>query len=159
MKGFFKYFLFFLILVVVVVLDSCFFKEIFILKHLRLSVLFCLYLSFFAKGEMALLISVIPGILLDLFGLTFPYFSLLYLYISLGCVWCGKIFLKATHSTVFSLSIFVLFVFSLGESALNMIMLKDVAQWQKIICDALLFSLTNAIPLPLIFGILKRLSF
>lgn len=154
-----KYSLFFLACLFFVVLECCFFKEIFILRRLRLSLVLCLCALFFGRKKAVMITSAVLGIICDLFSFSFPYFSLLYLYISLGCVWCKGMFLNIKYTTVFCVCFVLCFLFFCSIKVLDMFYLKDVISWQKTICDGLAFSLTNAIFSPLIYGILKRSDF
>ena len=159
MKKLKKYSLFFAFCVFFVILDCCFFKEISILKNLRLSLVFCLCALLAQRSKVMLVICAVLGIISDLFSLSFPYFSLLYLYISLGCVWCKGMFLNIKYTTVFFVCAALLFLFFCSMQILDMFFLKDIVSWQEVLCDAFVFSLTNAVFSPLIYGILKRLDF
>lgn len=154
-----KYCTFFVVCLFFVVLDCCFFKEIFVLKHARLSLVLCLCALLAGQNKAILGLCAVLGIISDLFSLSFPYFSLLYLYISLGCVWCKGMFLNIKYTTVFFVCAALLFLFFCLMQVFDMFYLKDVVSWQKSLCDGLIFSFTNAIFSPLIYGILKRLNF
>lgn len=159
MKKIKKYSLFFMFCLFFVILDCCFFKEIFILKHTRLSLVLCLCALLAQNSQAILILSAVLGIISDLLSLSFPYFSLLYLYISLGCVWCKGMFLNIKYTTVFLVCAVLFFLFFCSMQILDMFYLKDVVLWQKSLYEGIVFSLTNAVFTPLIYGILKRSGF
>ena len=153
MKKITKNFFLALALLVFSVLDSYFFSRF------RFSLLLCICFSFYNHKACAVVISGLTGLLCDIVSLTLPYFSLLYLYISLGCVWCEGIFLKLKLRTVFLLSFIAFFIFYLSTQTINMMAYSCLFVDFNFLISSVIFSLTNSILAPAVYFCFKRFKF
>lgn len=152
MKKAFKYFLFLLLLIMAVFTDS---------KGNRFSLSFLLCTSFllYKKSDVALIICALTGLFRDFLFFTLPYFSLIYLYISVGCVWCCEMFLGITSKKIalitfcsYLLYFFLCYLINAVFNAYILIELKDIIY-------AFLSSILAGVVSPLIFICFKRLRF
>lgn len=134
-------------------LDSCLFTGF------RLSLLICVCFSFYNHRTNAVVISSMAGLLCDMVSLTLPCFSLLYLYISLGCVWCEGMFLKLKLRTVFLLSFIAFFVFYLSTQTINMMQYSCFFISFDFLFSSVIFSLANSILAPVVYFCFKRFKF
>ncbi len=153
MKKTLKYILFLSVLTVCVLLDSCVFKLF------RTSLVLCVCFSIFAHNDKAIVISSMAGLLCDVVTLTLPTFSLLYLYISLGCVWCRELFLELRIKTVIFLSFLSFISFFVLCQVVNILTFTQFSFSLELVFRAILFSLVNSAYTPLIYFGFKRLKF
>lgn len=115
MKKILKYIVFIFFIFLLSLVDSCFFKNTFV----SFWVLVCLCI--YEKSDKSIMICAFFGLFRDLLSLSLPYFSLLYLYISIGCVWCSELFLGINSKKVILISFFSLFSYCLLYFFINIV--------------------------------------
>ena len=153
MKQALKYIIFSSILFVCVFLDGCFFKSF------RLSFVFCVCFSVYNVGNTSIIISALCGLLYDLAFFTLPHFSLIYLYISIGCVWCAEMFLGLDFEKVFLISFFANTVFFTACYLINLIAYSELFGSINDLFSALFSTFLASSLSPLIYFCFKRLKF
>lgn len=127
-------------------------------KYVCISAVICGVLSLCARNAPACAVSGVCGLFLDFFTLSLPYFSLLYLYISLGCVWCENFYTSLKAKTVFLICFFVFFILASVMKAFDMLVLGSFFISWEMILEVLLFALVNSALSPIVFAVLKRLK-
>lgn len=153
MKQVLKYTFFSFFLLLCVFLDGCFFKGF------RLSFVICMCFSLYNKKTEAHIISALCGLLYDFVFFTLPYFSLTYLYISLGCVWCAEMFLGLNYKKVFLIGFFSNAVFFLLCYLINLIAYAELFWYFNDLLFALFNTFLAGLLSPLIYFCFKRLKF
>ncbi len=153
MKKAFKYLCFVLIIAVFTLFDSVFFKNI------RLTLSLLISFSLYVKSDKAVYIFSLSGFLCDVISKTLPSFSFLYLYISLGCVWCEKILLNISGKTVFLISFlgFLLFYFSMH--IINMLTFFDVTTGFSFLFESVSRAIFNSLLSFVFYYVLKGVKF
>ena len=99
MKNLFKISLFLICLIFATFMDSVF-------PYFSLSFVLCISFLLYKKNTSALIICALCGAFRDILFFSLPYFSLVYLYTSLGCVWCAENFLGLNIKGVALISFF-----------------------------------------------------
>lgn len=153
MKKTLKYILLFSVLAVCTILDSCVFKLF------RATLIICVCFSFYSKNEKAVVIAGMTGLLCDVISFTLPTFSLIYLYISLGCVWCQELFLRIKVKSVILLSFLAFLGFFVLCQTINILVFNQFPFFLDIIFQAILFTGINSAFAPLVYFGFKRLKF
>ena len=152
----FKYALLLCATVLSVLLDYSFFKEISFLRPVRLSLILCVCLSLYQHDERALYFSGGCGFLCDLYTLSLPHFSILYLYISLGCVWCESMFLNFTKKSIFLCGLAVFFAYEIATLLLNFFTTREICLSPFVLRQGIAFILVNSALTPIVYLIVKR---
>lgn len=142
-----------------VMLDNSFFQKVSFLKHMNLSLLICICLSFRLHNEKSIVFSGLIGLFFDLYTFCLPFYSLLYLYTSLACAWCEGLFLKLNLRTVFFMSFLILFFYKILSGLFFFFSVKESVFTFYFLCSSAIFALLNATLSPLIYSVLKRVSF
>jgi len=153
MKQAIKYTFFSFLLLLCVFLDGCLFKSF------RISFVICICFSVYNKKAEAHIVSALCGLLYDLVFFTLPYFSLIYLYISLGCVWCSEMFLGLNYKKVFLIGIFSNAVFFLVCYLINLIAYAEFFLYFNNLLFAVFNTFLAGLLSPFIYFCLKRLKF
>jgi len=141
------------------ILDISFFPRIFFLKNIRLSLAFCICLSFLCANEKSVAIAFFCGLFFDIYSMSSPFNSFLYLYISLGCVWCKSLFLKFRGFTLLLLGLIILFIYKVLCGVLLSLSAREFVLTFEFLINALLFAFSNSIVLPIFYSLLKRVKF
>lgn len=153
MKKVFQY-VFFLTLLI-----FCVFFDCVILKGVRLTLAFLIAFSFYFKKSVTVYIFSFAGLLCDFVSKTLPCFSFLYLYISLGCVWCERFFLNIGKKSFFLISIFLNLAFYFSLQIINMFIFYDISIGFVLFLKALVYSLINSAISLIIYCILRSFRF
>jgi len=153
MKQAIKYTFFSFLLFLCVFLDGCFFKSF------HLSFVICMCFSVYNKKAEAHIVSALCGLLHDLVFFTLPYFSLIYLYISLGCVRCAEMFLGLNYKKVFLIGFFSNAVFFLTFYLINLIAYAEFFLYFDNFLLSIFNSFLASLLSPLIYFCFKRLKF
>ncbi len=152
MKKAFKYFLFLLLLIMAVFTDGQG-------GGFSLSFLLCVSFLLYKKSDVALIICAFSGLFRDFLFFSLPYFSLIYLYISVGCVWCREMFLGITSKKVALITFCSYLLYFILCYLINAISYAHVFIELKSIIYAFSSSILAGIVSPLIFICFKRLKF
>lgn len=152
MKKLLKYIIFIFLLFLLSLVDGSFFKNTPI--SFWILVCFCLY----EKSDKAIVICALFGLVRDAISLSLPYFSLIYLYISVGCVWCAENFLGLDLKKVIIISFFALFSYYLLCFFINAITYAGIFAVNNIIFDILVSAFLSLLS-PAIYFSFKRLKF
>lgn len=152
MKKSFKYFLFLLLLTIAVFFDG-------LGGRFSFSFLFCISFLLYKKSDIALIICALTGLFRDFLFFSLPYFSLIYLYISVGCVWCREMFLGMTSKKIALITFFACLFYFVLCYLINAISYANVFIEFKDIIYSLLSSVIAGGVSPLIFICFKRLKF
>ncbi len=153
MKNLIKYMCLVLILII------CSFFDCLILKNIRMTLAFLIGYTLYTEDNKAVYIFSGAGFLCDLISKTLPCFSFLYLYISLGCVWCEKLFLNMSKRTVFSVSFFWVLVFCFSLQIINMLAFYDVSITFEFFIESVFFAIINGVISLIIYCGFKRVKF
>lgn len=152
MKKSFKYFLFLLLLIIAVFTDGQG-------GGFSLSFLLCVSFLLYKKSDAALIICAFLGLFRDFLFFSLPYFSLIYLYISVGCVWCCEIFLGITSKRIALITFCAHILYFVCFYLINAVFNADVFIEFKDIIYSTLSSILAGVLSPLIFICFKRLKF
>lgn len=150
MKKTLKYIPFIFLLFLLTLVDGCFLKKTPI--SFWVLVCFCLY----AKSDKAIIICAVLGLFRDALFFSLPYFSLIYLYISVGCVWCAENFLGLDFKKVIVISFFSLLSYYLLCYAINAVSYAGFLH--NDIVFALLGSAFLSFLSPVVYFLFKRLK-
>ena len=145
-----KYLGLFVLLVILAFFDSLIFKNI------RLTLVFLICFSLYSKNSKAVYIFSLLGFFCDIISKTLPCFSFLYLYISLGCVWCEKKLLHISGKTVFLISFIAFLAYYFSIQIINMLIFYDVAISLSFVLKSTVFALINSSISPIIYFFVKR---
>jgi len=126
--------------------------------YLRISAVICICLCLAKPGIASVATGAVCGFLADIYSFNLPVFSLLYLYISSGCVWSVGQFVLLNKKTVFMICFLALLGFFAGEFMLNLLIYESSGGIEYLFM-CIVFALINASPSPVIYGILKRVQF
>ncbi len=152
MKKAFKYFLFLLLLIIAVFTDGQG-------GGFSLSFLLCVSFLLYKKSDVALIICAFLGLFRDFLFFSLPYFSLIYLYISVGCVWCCEMFLGINSKKIALITFCAHILYFVCCYLINAVFNADVfIEFKDIIYSTLSSILAGALS-PLIFICFKRLKF
>lgn len=152
MKKAFKYFLFLLLLTVAVFTDS---RK----NYFPVSLLLCVCFLLYKKSNSTLIICAFAGLFRDFLYFSLPYFSLTYLYISVGCVWCREMFLGLNKKKIALITSFAYLLYHILCYLINAVSFAHVFIEFKDIVYVLLSSALAGVLSPLIFNFFKRLRF
>lgn len=152
MKKAFKYFLFLLLLAVAIFTDSQG-------DGFSLSFLLCVCFLLYKKSDVALIICAFTGLFRDFLSFSLPYFSLIYLYISVGCVWCRDMFLGINSKKLALITSFAYLLYFILCYLINAVSFEHVFIEFKDIIYVFLSSILAGVVSPLIFICFKRLKF
>lgn len=152
MKKLLKYILFIFLLFLLSLVDGCFFKNT--PFSFWILVCFCLY----KKSDKAVVICAFFGLVRDAISLSLPYFSIIYLYISVGCVGCSEIFLGLNFKKVIIISFFAFFSYYLLCFFINAIMYAGIFAFKNTVF-AIFGSVFLSFLSPVIYFSFKRLKF
>ncbi len=154
-----KYILLLLIVCLLICFEKSFLSQVAFLESLRLSAVICAVIVLCAPTVGACVLSGVCGLFVDFYSLSLPYFSLFYLYISFGCVWCESFFASLRGKTVFLICFSVFFVLAAALEFFDMLVLGRFFLSWEMIFEAFLFALVNSAFSPIVFAVLKRLRF
>ena len=126
---------------------------------LRISVVICICFCLANPGVHSVATSAFCGFFADIYSCNMPVCSLLYLYISSGCVWSVRQFVSVEEKTVFLICFFALLIFGAGEFLLHLLFGGSFFPDLKQLFMYTAFALTNAWYSPIVYGILKRVQF
>ncbi len=87
------------------------------------SLIFVVWMSLFSSGG-AVVISTLCGMFIDFLNYSAPFYTFIYLYISLGCVWCKNSLFKVNFLTFFVVCVVSLlldFAFSGNGTLVNVV--------------------------------------
>lgn len=124
--------------------------------YFRPSLLLCVCICLAKPVLSSVIIASLCGFLADIFSLCLPVFSLLYLYISSGCVWSVRLFVSFSKKAVFFTCFFALAGFCVMGFLIDFLLFENFAFSAKTALYWVLFSLINASLSPIVYGILKR---
>lgn len=124
--------------------------------YFRPSLTVCICLCLARPQLLSVIICAVYGITADIFSLCLPVFSLLYLYISSGCVWSVRLFVSFSKKAVFFTCFFALAGFCVMGFLIDFLLFENFALSAKTALYWVLFSLINASLSPIVYGILKR---
>lgn len=127
--------------------------------YVRLSLTVCICLCLVRPQLSSVLISAICGFLADIYSLCLPSFALLYLYISSGCVWSVRLFVSFSKKAVLLVCFAALLFFCVMGILIDFLIFEIFPISAKALLQWGLFSLINALPSPIIYGILKRAQY
>lgn len=151
MKMLLKYIVFIFLLFLLSLIDGCFFKNTFI--SFWILVCFCIY----KKSDRAIIICAFFGLFRDGISHSLPYFSLIYLFISVGCVWCTEAFLGTNSKNKVLISFFALLSYCLACFFINVVAGVGFLSGDVVF---LFFSLVfSALLSPVVCFLFKRLKF
>ena len=152
MKKAFKYFVFLTILIFAIFSDGFF-------SYFSLSFVISLSFLLYKKNTTALIICALSGALRDFLFFTLPYFSFLYLYISLGCVWCSEMFLGLSVKKIALIGFFAKLSYHILYFLISALTYADVYFSFFDFSFALFSSALAGIIAPVIFLFFKRFKF
>lgn len=152
MKKYVKKALFYIVIMILAMAESLGMQE-FVYMRISLVGSLCLCVLYPCAGSVVL--GAVCGFLVDVCSLSMPFYSLLYLYISFGCVWCVRLFVSVRGRTVFVICFLWLIGFCAGEIFLSLLMYESFSFGTK----NMIFILINAGLSPIIYGVLKRAQF
>lgn len=138
--------------------QGVFFRVVFFEK-LRLSLVICAVLGLVSPGLLSCVTAGACGLFCDMFSMCFPYYSLFYLYISYGCVWCESFFVSLKNKTVFLICFFVFLVAETGIKIFEMLTLGEVFFSLSGCFDVFLSAFLNSALSPIVYMVLKRIKF
>lgn len=153
MKKYFKYAVFFIFLIVSVFFDCCFFD------FFRLSLVLCVCNTLYKKDNTAIVISAFCGLLCDLILMSLPYFSLVYLYISLGCVWCKEMLLGINFKKFILINFFAYIVYFLVYHIANSVSYGQIFITARELHKNLASAMIMTSIAPIVYFGFKRLKF
>ncbi len=153
MKKTIKYALLLLVLALLAFLDSCIFK------NFRTSLVLCISFCLYKKDSVSIKVCALFGLFCDMIGLTLPFFSLIYLYLALLCLWLGEMFLGLNFKKVFFVSFFIYLIYYIAANIINVIAYGQVFISLWSIFNILAFSLAKALLSLFIYFIFKRSQF
>ncbi len=139
--------------------EKGFLSQVAFLENLRFSAVICACAALCTPTVGACVLSGVCGLFLDFYSLSLPYFSLFYLYISFGCVWCESFFASLKGKTVFLICFFVFFVLTAALEFFDMLVWGRFFLSWEMVFEAFLFALVNSAFSPIVFAVLKRLRF
>ena len=149
MKKILKYFLFLLLLILSVFFDSQNFRFSF-------SLFLCVCFLLFKKSDTALIICALTGFFRDFLFFTLPYYSLIYLYISLGCVWCQELFFGINSKKAAYITFFAFLLYFVLCYLINAVNYTDAFLKFYDVCYAFCVSLISGATAMVVFSCFKR---
>lgn len=129
------------------------------LENLRLSMVICAVLGMVSPGILSCIAASVCGIFCDIFCFNFPYYSLFYLYISYGCVWCESFFVSLKNKTVFLICFFVFLLVGAGMKIFEILTFERMFFSFDMCFEIFLTALLNSALSPVIYMVLKRMKF
>lgn len=123
-----------------------------------LSFVICAVFSLKTHRVEACAVSGVCGLFVDIYSLSLPYFSLFYLYISLGCVWCESFFASLRGKTVFIICFLVFFVTASAIRFFDMLTQACFFLSWEMFLEVFLFAFFNSAFSPIVFAVLKRVK-
>lgn len=154
-----KYAVIILTVAFLIILEQGVFFRVVFFEKLRLSLVICAVLSMISPALLSLITAGVCGLFCDMFCLSLPYYSLFYLYISYGCVWCESLFVSLKNKTVFLVCFFVLLVVSAGMKIFEMLTFGELFFSFRWCFDIFLSAFLNSALSPVIYMVLKRMKF
>jgi hypothetical protein len=142
----------------IVLEQGAFFRVVFFQK-LRLSLVICAVLGTVSPKFASLITAGVCGLLCDVFSMCLPYYSLFYLYISYGCVWCESFFVSLKNKTVFLVCFFVWLVVGIGMKIFEMLTFGELFFSFRWCFDIFLSAFLNSALSPVVYMVLKRMKF
>ena len=135
------------------------FWDSFVFKNIRLTLALLICCSLYFRDAKVIYIFSFTGLLCDLICKTLPCFSFLYLYISIGCVWCEKMFLNIGAKTVLLVSFLGFLAFSISTQLINMLAFYQVSVSLTFFLKSTGFALINSSISLIIYFLLRGLKF
>ena len=126
---------------------------------LRISASLCICLCIAKPDIKSVALCAICGLFADIYSCNLPVYSLLYLYISSGCVWSVGQFVSVKPKTVFMISFFAQLTFFAGGFLLYLLIYESFFPGTDYIFMCIASALINASPSPIIYRILMRVQF
>lgn len=153
-----KYILIFVGVCLCAIFERSFLAHVSFGKFFGLSFVICAVLSLKAHRVEACVVSGLCGLFADIYSVSLPYFSLIYLYISLGCVWCESFFASLKGKTVFLICFLVFFAIMLAIRIFDMLTQGSLFLSWEMFLEVLLFAFINSAFSPIVFAVLKRVK-
>lgn len=151
-------FLIFIVWLFIVIEQGVFFRVVFF-ERLRLSLVICAVLGMVSPKVASCIVSGACGLFCDVFCLTLPYYSLFYLYISYGCVWCESFFVSLKNKTVFLICFLVFLTAGTGMKIFEMLLSGELYFSAGACFEIFITAVLNSALSPVIYRVLKRLKF
>ncbi len=120
---------------------------------------FCIGFSLYDHSPKSVVFSSLCGLLCDMASLSAPFCALLYLYISLGCVWCREIFLHLKGIWIVLVGFLVSFIVRTAFFIVEWVNFKTITMSVYFVGSTIVMSATGGIIALSVYNALKRLRF